>query len=196
MRDGRARQAAARRRGLRPRHATRSCSTSATISARTGAALPDPPFLDLVPSASASPSRRALSRAAAGLALRLFDLPGQLMRGDDPISPARPDGEARRRVADADAARLSAPDRSARPAPRKAAPKAIAAPAPWCCGALRGEQARLRAGQCLHPVRRPGRRLRSHHRRGPRATTARCIRCSRRWSTITARNAASARRAS
>ena len=62
-------------------------------------------------------------------------------------------------------------------------------------GKLRDGQLVYRAGQRLHPAPRPGRRRRGGHGRGPRRT-ARSIRCSRRWSSSTARNAASARPAS
>ena len=55
----------------------------------------------------------------------------------------------------------------------------------------------LEADQRLHPAAAVGRGQGGLHRREPEAaTTARCIRCSRRWSRRTARNAASARRAS
>ena len=48
--------------------------------------------------------------------------------------------------------------------------------------------------QRLHPVRAGARRQGAVHRRGPAAAERRvCTRCSRRWSTATARNAASAR---
>ena len=57
------------------------------------------------------------------------------MRGDDPLHAARQGGEAGRRLADADRCSTICACTRARPAPRKAAPKAIAAPARWCCGA-------------------------------------------------------------
>ena len=86
----------------------------------------------------------------------------------------------------------------AAPAPRKAAPKATAAPArsssassPTRRATRRRLQARVNACiQFAADARRQG----AVHRRGPAGSrTARCIRCSRRWSTATARNAASAR---
>ena len=53
-----------------------------------GVALPDPPFLDEVKvDFGISAGRRPLSRAPARLALRLFDLPGQLI--DDGRRPRR-----------------------------------------------------------------------------------------------------------
>ena len=81
-------------------------------------------------------------------------------------------------------------------APRKAAPRAIAAPAPcWSAGCTGGKLVYESVNACIrflgsldgcHVV------TVEHLQRA----TARCIRCSRRWSTSTARNAASARRAS
>ncbi len=53
-------------------------STSARISAAKGVEL-ETPFLDMVPIALRDGRGRALSRAAAGLALRLLDLSGELM---------------------------------------------------------------------------------------------------------------------
>ena len=50
-----------------------------------------------------------------------------------------------------------------------------------------------RAGQRLHPVRADARRQPAAHGREPEAADGGCIRCSRRWSTATARSAASAR---
>ena len=177
--------------------ATRSCSTRATIS-RRGRALPEPPFLDV----GADPLRhrrgRALPRAAARLAVRLFHLPGQLRWRATPSGFCG--GDAWSSVRDVppthDAARLSA-----------------------AAGARERHQGRLRRGRLrrLHGGARPrcatGRlayepvnacilfagqagRRRAHHGRGSRRSDGACIRCSRRWSTITARNAASARRAS
>ena len=71
------------------------------------------------------------------------------------------------------------------------------------CGACTVVLSQLRGGRLTYePVNAcilllgPGRRRRSHHRRGSRRGRRRCIPCSRRWSTCTARNAASARRAS
>ena len=55
-----------------------------------------------------------------------------------------------------------------RPAPRRAAPRATAAPAPSCWPDGAEDGARLRAGQCLHPAPRTGRRRRAADGRGPR----------------------------
>ena len=52
--------------------------------------------------------------------------------GPHSLHPERPAGRARRRLADDDAARLAARSSRAARAPRKAAPRAIAAPAPSC----------------------------------------------------------------
>ena len=162
---------------------------------RAGVALPDPPFLDRRAAALRRRGGRALSRAAAGLALCLLDLSGQLMRHEVRFLRRGKVVTLQRFRPDADPARLPAPDRARdrhqgrlRRRRLRRLHGGAAAPARRAPG--------LRAGQCLHPARRAGRRHRGHHGRRSRARTTNCIRCSRRWSTITARNAASARRAS
>ena len=151
-------------------------------------------------SASASRSGRALSRAAAALALWLFDLPGELTavttRAAIRFLRRGKVVELTRRAADARRCSTSCASTSARAAPRKAATRAIAAPARWCSGALQRRRAGLRARQRLHPAARPARRHGTGHRRGSGRRRGGCTRCSRRWSDTTARNAASARPAS
>ena len=82
-------------------------------------------------------------------------------------------------------------------APRKAAPRAIAAPAPcWSASCRPAACVYESVNACIRflgsldgcPCR--------DRRASARRRTASCIRCSRRWSISTARNAASARRAS
>ena len=114
-----------------PPASTNCASMPATICARRGAAA-----RPAVPRRRADPLRhrragRALPRAAAPLALRLFDLPGKLSvdAPDDPLHPQGPPGRAGRRAADGAAPRLSARDRRRDAAPRKAAARATAAPA-------------------------------------------------------------------
>ena len=86
---------------------------------------------------------------------------------------------------------LRGPARS--PAPRKAAPRAIAAPAPWCWNS----RTATRADQCLPGDARPvARHGGAHGGRPARRRTAARIRCSTRWPRAMPPNAASARRAS
>ena len=92
-----------------------------------------------------------------------------------------------RRVATAAGRRAARGPRPHRYAP-SAARRASAARAP-CSSTAQS------ARSCLH-ARRPGRRRRRHHRRGPGATAPRCTRCSRRSWTSRPSSAASARRAS
>ena len=118
--------------------------TPATICARQGSSLPKPAFLDMVPIRFGMAERGALSCAAARLALWLLDLPGELRHGQghDPQRDAlHSQRRGMSRFADV------APDETLLDflrldgvrcaAPRKAAPRAIAAPAPCWSGGSR-----------------------------------------------------------
>ena len=82
---------------------TRSRFTSATISAAPGAKLARSAVSRCRAAALRRRRGRALSRAAAGLAVRLFDLPGQLMRGEIRFLRRGKVVKLRGRFADADA---------------------------------------------------------------------------------------------
>ena len=96
-----------------------------------------------------------------------------------------------------DAARLSAADAARCAAPRKAAPRATAAPAPcWSAGCSSGKLIYEGVNACIRFLGSLDGTPCRDRRASQGQATARCIRCSRRWSISTARNAASARRAS
>ena len=147
---------------------------SATIFAAAGAALTEPAFLDTVPIRFGLAEDGALSRAASRFALRLFDLSGKLMRQTirylrngrvetiaaldpkemllDHLRLARGAVGHQGRLQRGRLRRLHGGARTAR-----------------------RRRARLRAGQCLHPVHRHDRRVRSRDGRGSRRGRARCI---------------------
>ena len=81
--------------------------------------------------------------------------------------------------------------------PRRAAPRATAAPARWCWASWTARQCALRAVNACILFVPDARRQGALHGREPAARrTARCTRCSRPWWSATARSAASARPAS
>ena len=110
-----------------------------------------------VPRRGADPLRRrrgrALSRAAAGLALRLLDLSGQLMRHEVRFIRRGKVVRLSGVRADADAARLPAPDR-ARDRHQGRLRRGRLRRLHGGAAAAARRAAGLRAGQCLHPARR------------------------------------------
>ena len=178
-----------------------SCvSMPATIFASDGIELPEPAFLDLIPirfgiaePRTATTTCRCCSRPTAIRPIagaerwraRSASCAGVEWSSSPTVAPVRYP------------ARLSAPRRNAPAAPRKAAREGDCGACTVALGSLRGRQgssmSRSTPASCSW--------ARSTARRSSPSTISRnaragCIRCSRRWSTIMARNAASARRAS
>ena len=152
-----------------------------------GLQLSDPPFLDLVPLRfGIADAGAALPRAAAGLALRLFDLSRQLTLEPDgqrrTMNPMRDKvrfllGHELRRARpgrpDPDGARLAAAGSGAGRAPRKAATRATAVPAPWSSPSRMVARLDYRAvNACIQFVATLG-RLPAAHRRGPQGPDGR-----------------------
>ena len=179
---------------------TNWCSSPATI-ARPGVALPEPPFLDQVPirfgiaepahyhvPLLVSPYGYSTYGAADMAKLKIRTEIRFLLNGEDvALTTSRP--TRRCSTICGCAARCAAP--------RKAARRAIAAPARcWSGGWPAASCVYESVNACIRFVGS----LDGCHvvtvEHLQRRRTARCIRCSRRWSTSTARNAASARRAS
>ena len=172
---GRRRRHARRRRHLARRLRARSRRRTGA-SARRSASRP-PPRRSNAPASAAATARRAGRRSTpswpsaappepattAGLAkpsrlrhaVRRPDArpEGRAIRDDDPLPAPWPDRRAVRISSRARRCSITCAFESGASAPRRAAPRAIAAPARSCSGGARDGRLVLRAGQRLHPAR-------------------------------------------
>ena len=162
---------------------------------RPGVALAEPAFLETVAIEFGVADGRRTTTCRCWSALRLLDLSRQLTHGPtDPIpagrrGPRTPDVDPTLTVLDC-CATTCADRHQGRLRRGRLRRLHRGARASWTA------TLRYPGGQRLHPFAADAGRRALFTVEDLQAPTARCIRCSRRWSTATARSAASARRAS